>query len=134
MAYEWSSDLESGHKVIDEQHKALFAAANKFADAVQKGRGSAEIEKTLQFLIQYAERHFHDEEELQKQHGFPDYARHRRAHLDFKRKVLAFVDRFQTEGPTIPLLHEIYTAVGDWLLHHIKSDDFVLAAYIRDPE
>ncbi len=134
MAYEWSSDLETGHKVIDEQHKALFAAANNFADAVQKGKGSGEIERTLSFLIDYSEQHFHDEEEIQKRHAFPDFARHRQDHLAFKRKVQVLAGRFQAEGPTPTLLNEIYVSVGDWLLHHIKSDDFVLAAYIREPE
>lgn len=134
MAYEWSSDLETGHKVIDEQHKALFAAANSFADAVSKGKGSAEIEQTLQFLIAYSEQHFRDEEAIQIRHNFPDFARHRQDHLAFRRKVQELADRFQAEGPTPALLNEIYVTVGDWLLHHIKSDDFVLAAYIRDPE
>ncbi len=134
MQYEWSSELESGHTVIDAQHKALFAAVNAFAEAVQKGKGSAEIEKTLLFLVAYTDQHFHDEEQLQIEHKFPYYDRHRQVHQDFKSKVQVFVDRFQNEGPSIPLLHEIYVAVGDWLLHHIKSDDFLLAAYIRDPE
>lgn len=134
MVYEWSSDLESGHAVIDGQHKALFAAVNRFAEAFQQGKGDDEIEKTLVFLIEYSEQHFHDEEEIQKQYAFPGYARHRRDHLDFKKKVQGFVERYKTEGSSTALLKEIHTAVGDWLLHHIRSDDFVLAAFLREPE
>lgn len=132
MRYEWSSDLETGHVLIDAQHKALFAAADNFANAFRNGKGGEEIEKTLHFLITYSDRHFRDEEELQKQHAFPDLPRHRRYHLDFQKSVQEFVDRFRTEGPTDALLNEIYTSVGDWLLHHIKSDDFVMATTIRE--
>ena len=131
MVYEWSSDLETGNKFIDAQHKALFAAADDLAVAIRSGKGREEIEKTLAFLMDYSDRHFHDEEELQKLYGFPDQVRHRWYHLDFKKKVGVLVGRFQAEGPTDELLLEIYTSIGDWLLHHIKSDDFVLAAYLR---
>ncbi len=85
MAYKWSSELETGHDLIDEQHKSLFAAANRLADAFQNGKGSAEIEKTLHFLIAYTEQHFRDEEELQKRFAFRDYGRHRLYHLEFQK-------------------------------------------------
>lgn len=134
MTYEWTSDLETGHKVIDGQHKALFTLANNLAEAFQGGKGKDEIEKTLKFLIDYTEQHFHDEEALQIESNFPDLYRHRRDHLDFKKKVRHLFLRFQKEGPTEQLMNEIYTGVGDWLLHHIKSDDFVLAAFLRDPD
>ena len=134
MAHAWSKDLETGNAFIDGQHKALFAAMNNFAAAIRQGKGCAEIEKTLQFLMDYADQHFRDEEALQKLHRFPDFARHRSYHQEFRKTVKAFAARFQAEGPSEPLLHEIYVTVGDWLLHHIKSDDFVLAAYLRQPE
>lgn len=134
MTYEWTNDLESGHRVIDAQHKALFAAMNRFFEAISQGKGNAEIEKTLRFLIDYTEEHFRDEEALQKRYNFPDAGRHRYAHQQFSKKVLALAARFESEGPSESLLWEIYVTVGDWLLHHIKSDDFVLAAFIRGQE
>ena len=132
MSYEWNSDLESGHTLIDEQHKELFAAVNRFSDAFRNGKGPAEIEKTLRFLVGYTERHFHDEEELQKQYDFWDYSRHKMYHQEFKKAVQELAHRFETEGPTHELLNEIYETVVSWLLHHIKSDDFVLATHIRE--
>jgi len=131
MVYKWSSDLETGHNLIDEQHKSLFVAANRFADAFQNGKGQAEIEETLRFLILYTEQHFHDEEELQKQYAPHDYDRHKMYHKEFTTIVQDFVERFGAEGPTDALLYEIYGTIGGWLLNHIKSDDFVLAACIN---
>lgn len=134
MSYTWSSTLETGNTIIDAQHKALFTAVNNFSDAYRNGKGTAEIERTLGFLVDYSIQHFHDEEELQKKYNFPHYARHRQDHMAFQKTVLGLVSRFKEEGPTDALMDEIYVTIGDWLLHHIKSDDFVLAAFIRDPE
>lgn len=134
MVYEWSSDLETGCQIIDEQHRALFGAVNEFSNAYRAGKGREEIEKTLFFLIEYTAQHFHDEEELQKKYAFPHYARHRQDHILFKKQVLRLAGRFKTEGPSDALMTEIYESIGNWLLHHIKSDDFVLAAFMRDPE
>jgi len=131
MRYEWSSLLETGHETIDSQHKEIFAAVNSFAEACENGKGKEEIEKTLAFLVEYTKKHFQDEENIQREYNFPDYERHRRAHLDFFKKVHWLVGRYQVEGPTEALLREILTTVGDWLLHHIKSDDFVVAAFVR---
>jgi len=133
MVYEWSRDLETGYKVIDDQHKALFAAVNDFSDAYRSGKGREEIEKTLYFLIDYSARHFHDEEELQKKYAFPHFDRHRQDHILFKKQALRLAGRFKAEGPSDALMNEIYEWAGNWLLHHIKSDDFVLAAFIREP-
>jgi len=131
MSYIWSSDLETGHNLIDEQHKSLFAAANRFADAFQNGRGQVEIEKTLHFLILYTEQHFRDEEILQIQYAPHNYDRHKMYHMEFTKIIQNFVERFGVEGSTDALLYEIYETIGDWLLNHIKSDDFVLASYIN---
>lgn len=40
MAYEWSSELDTGCKLIDDQHRALFAAVNDFSDAYRSGKGT----------------------------------------------------------------------------------------------
>lgn len=134
MPYEWSSDLETGNSIIDSQHKALFVAVNNFSDAYRNGKGTAEIEQTLSFLVEYCIQHFHDEEELQKKYNFPYYTRHKQDHNNFKKTVLDLIARFKEEGPTNTLMDEIYLTIVNWLVHHIKSDDFVLAAFIRDPD
>ena len=131
MYYTWNSDLQTGHNLIDVQHESLFFAANRFADAFRNDKGERETEKTLRFLLHYTEQHFRDEEELQKRYAPKYYDRHRAYHQEFKKTVRVFVTCFETEGPTNMLLNEIYESVGSWLLHHIKSDDFVLAACIR---
>jgi hemerythrin len=40
-------------------------------------------------------------------------------------------DRLIKEGPTSELVAEVSSAVGAWLLNHIKGDDFRMAAYVK---
>lgn len=130
MRYEWDETLLSGNAAIDEQHQQLFAAVNSFHEACMHGEAKEEIQRTLNFLITYTTEHFRDEERLQVQYNFPDYLRHRQYHREFTKTVLDLAERLNQEGPSTALACEVYHTVGDWLLHHIKSDDFVLATFL----
>jgi hemerythrin len=134
MAYQWDSSLETGHQKIDNQHKQLIAALNNISEAAASGKGSAEIFKTLDFLTGYTIMHFADEEKLQVKYDYPDYLVHKRIHDEFKVTVGDFTQRLVKEGPTDEMVRIVTTAVGDWLLNHIKGDDFRMAAYVKSKE
>lgn len=130
MDYVWNDSLVSGNAILDEQHKQLFSLVKAFDDACKNGQGAAEIKRTLDFLIDYTIEHFKLEEDLQKQYNYPEYMRHRQYHREFTRAVCALADRLEQEGPTPSLTKTLLQTAGDWLIHHIKSDDFVLATFL----
>ena len=66
MKYELTKDLETGNAVIDREHKELFGAVNRLLDACGKGQGRAAMESAIQFLLDYVDKHFANEERLQK--------------------------------------------------------------------
>ncbi|MDR2477418.1 MAG: bacteriohemerythrin [Treponema sp.] len=131
MAYQWDSSLETGHAKIDDQHKQLVAALNSIIEAAQKGKGQDEIFKTLDFLTGYTIMHFSTEEKLQVQYDYPDYLVHKRYHDEFKAAVSKLTNRLVKEGPTEEMLGIVTTTIGDWLLNHIKGDDFRMAAFVK---
>jgi hemerythrin len=131
MAYQWDSSLETGYLAIDNQHRQLVAAVNSLLDACRSGKGTAEVAKTMDFLTGYTIKHFSDEEKLQKQFEYPDYLTHKRYHDDFKVVVGAMTKRLIKEGPSEALINEVNTRIGDWLVNHIKGDDFRMAAYVK---
>jgi hemerythrin len=131
MAYEWDSALETGHEKIDNQHKQLIAALNSIIEASKNGKGSDEIFRTLDFLTGYTFLHFSDEEKLQRQYNYPDYAVHKRYHDEFRAAVDDLTRRLVQEGPTPAMVDLVTSSIGDWLLNHIKGDDFRMAAYIK---
>jgi hemerythrin len=134
MAYQWDSSLETGHEKIDNQHKQLIAALNSIIEASAGGKGEAEIFKTLDFLTGYTIMHFSDEEKLQVMYDYPDYLIHKRYHDEFKVTVGELTKRLEKEGPTEEMMNIVTSAVGNWLLNHIKGDDFRMAAYVKAHE
>ena len=129
--YIWDNSLAVGVKKIDEQHQQLFAAINHLIDAIEQGRGAAEFKKALDFLVEYTATHFADEEVIQKQHGYPDFENHHRIHEAFKKVTRDIAAEFVDSGTNDLLVKEVKRKFGDWLVTHIKGQDFKLAAFIK---
>jgi hemerythrin len=132
MSYQWHDYLATGHSKIDNQHKQLIDYLNKLSDAFSEGKVEHEIEKTMDFLVAYTVKHFNDEEKLMKETNYPDALVHRSYHEGFKQTVAAYVDKFKAEGLSDKLAESVISVMGDWLVNHIKGDDFVMATYIKN--
>jgi len=131
MAYKWDSSLETGYEKVDNQHRQLVAAVNNLMDASKSGRGDKAVLETLEFLTAYAIKHFADEEQLQLDYSYPDFANHKRIHDEFKETVGILTERVNKEGPTWDVIDVVSTTIGSWLLNHIKGDDFRMATYVK---
>jgi hemerythrin len=134
MAYEWDEDLETGYAVIDRQHRQLVETVNKLQAAKDAGKGPDEIGKIIGFLLEYTDKHFREEEALQQAYQYPDYYVHVSYHEAFRQQVAQLVKRMDDEGPTPELVDETTTAIGDWLINHIKGDDFRMAAFVQSED
>jgi len=134
MAYKWDSSLETGHDKIDNQHRQLVSTLNNLIEASEQGKGSDEIFKVLDFLTGYTIMHFKTEEDLQLKYYYPDYRIHKSIHEDFKKTVTGLSKRLTDEGPTPELVGVVTTAIGEWLVNHIKGDDFSMAAYVKSKD
>ena len=131
MAYQWDSSLETGYEKVDKQHKQLVAAVNNLMEASKSGKGDSAVMETLEFLTGYAVKHFSDEENLQRDFKYPDYLNHKRIHDEFKVKVEELTKKVVEEGPTAELIESVSSAIGSWLLNHIKGDDFRMATFVK---
>jgi hemerythrin len=131
MAYVWSKDLETGHPLIDQQHKELIQAINNLLTACMQGKAKDALHPTLDFLLSYTKRHFGDEEVLQRQSGYPDHPNHKKMHDGFVKFVDELVQKVKAEGANAATVNKITTGVGDWLVNHIKKEDTKVAAHIR---
>ncbi len=109
---EWKETFYSGNKLIDSQHKALFQNFNELIEktlSVHPYMGISEIEEIsaiLTRLINDVKNHFHDEEIILKNTGFPYLQHHAAEHAnlmskafklshDFKASTLSVGDVFQ---------------------------------------
>lgn len=131
MAYNWSNDLLTGNMQIDTEHKELIKAINDLLEACSKGKGRAELERTVKFLSSYTKTHFAHEEALQVKYNYPDYNNHKKYHKHFVEQVENIHKKLLAEGSNIVLVGEINSKVGNWIINHIKREDVKVAQHIK---
>ena len=129
--YEWDTGLETGNEKIDSQHKQLIATLNNLVEAFQQGKGKEEILETMEFLIAYGIMHFSMEEELMIESDYSDYSMHKYFHDEFKITLGELTKRLMDEGPSEDLIDVVISTIRDWLVNHIKGDDFRMATYVK---
>uniref|UniRef100_UPI000A5C540E hypothetical protein n=1 Tax=Clostridium sp. NkU-1 TaxID=1095009 RepID=UPI000A5C540E len=48
-----------------------------------------------------------------------------------KKVVAGICAKLDKDGPTIALVGEVNSAIGGWLINHIKKEDVKVAAHIK---
>ncbi len=115
----WSSDLNTGVHVIDEQHKKIVDYINKLID-VHGFEDRSKVGDVISELVDYTVSHFSYEEALMEQAGYPFLEPHKRVHRLFVEKINTYVKRFQADEDVVP---ELVTMLKKWLINHIRNED-----------
>ncbi len=132
MTIEWRTDLETGNKLIDSQHKELFKRTASLVDACNKGLGRLEVKGLIEYLEQYIQQHFTAEEKLQLDFGYPDYNKHKKQHDDFIFEFGKLKDRLEQIGATTDFVIHINRTLVEWLVFHISRSDKEIALFIKE--
>ena len=130
LRYELTNDLLTGNNLIDTEHKQLFDAINELMEACSQGTGRDKIMSTAQFLTNYVNKHFGDEEQLQVSSKYPNYPAHKQFHDGYKRQLSEATQELIKEGPTVKALGDLNRIVGV-LVSHIRTEDKKLARHAR---
>lgn len=131
MKAEFTSNLVTGNKTIDEQHKELISKINDLLDAVETSQGQATAMRMLNFLNDYVVYHFEAEENLQKEVGYPGLADHQKQHESLKQTVADLREMLtEEEGASPAFVEQLNKKVVEWLYKHIEGYDRSVAEYI----
>lgn len=131
MRAEFSENLITGNKLIDTQHKELIDRINKLLDSCELNTGKVTAVNTLDYLSDYTNTHFADEENLQKEIGYPDFDKHKVQHEAFKKTIGELHAMLQEEeGPTTAFVEKVEESVIKWFYTHIQGFDRSVAEYI----
>lgn len=127
MAIVWTADLDTGIKVIDQQHRRLADYINQLEDA--NGPQSRErVGKVMKDLIEYTISHFAFEESMLEEANYQFIVPHKRVHELFVRRINEYRDRFEAgEDVTADVTHML----GNWLINHIKREDGDYVSAVR---
>jgi hemerythrin len=130
MVYQLTNDLLTGNTIIDSEHKELFRVVNLLMDECSKGKGRSQLEPTIKFLVDYVNKHFAHEEQLQKNSNYPNMAAHHMFHENYKRKLMEIVNAIPSSGPGVKDLANMNMHIG-LLVSHIKTEDKKLGSFLK---
>lgn len=132
MKLEFDKSLVTGNDMIDAQHKELIEKIDSLLTYCENGEEKVKAIKMLDYLAEYTDFHFGEEEKLQEEVSFPGMEEHKKKHAEFKKAVEELHDMLEEEeGPTDAFVDAVKKNVVDWLFDHIKQMDQALAAFVQ---
>ena len=88
----FDDNLITGNKTIDEQHKELIDRIQQFVSACESEDARVKAIKMLDYLDEYTDFHFKEEEKMQKDVGYPGLEDHIKKHEEFRHTVKVLYD------------------------------------------
>ncbi len=128
--FEWTPDYAVQDKMIDGEHKELFARAERLHAAMRAGKGKDILAGLIEELLAYTRGHFAHEEELMRKTGYTGLAGQVQEHQGLTRRVAEFQQRF-VRGESM-LTIDLMTFLSQWLDRHIKSEDRKIGVFVRE--
>lgn len=117
----WRGAYESGHSLIDAQHRALFEQANKLLQAIFDNWPKSAIAPLITALMIDIERHFHDEEAMFQQAAYPDSEHHCKLHSHLLERARTLASRFEKDQVNTGELLQFLTY--EMVAQHILIED-----------
>jgi len=117
----WQEIYSVGVEAIDNQHKRLFAIANRFHAAYKQGAGRSALAAIFKELVDYTVMHFSDEERMMLECGYPDYDRHKANHEKLVCLVLGYQRQMQGSEPGVE--PRAMNFIKTWLNGHVLGMD-----------
>jgi hemerythrin len=123
-------NLTLGIKLLDAQNRSLFVYIDKFISKVIENSTKDDVEKVVQYLEKYADKHFHDEETIMKNSGYSEAESHIAEHKKFKNTIAHI--KSQINGNNSELIEQIFKGLNEWLIKHILGSDKSFAAFYHE--
>ena len=127
---DWNEQFETGHSVIDSQHRMLIAYINRLEELSGNSHPSHdEVElfaRFLEFLENYIVTHFTEEEGCMFRFRCPAHKDNLVAHSEFLDFFRGFKLRLEIEGYSSEAVRELYAACVAWIIRHILRIDVQL--------
>lgn len=134
MGIAWRESLSLGVEEIDNQHKELLRRFDMLLTACEEGKGIRELKKMLNFLDEYVQLHFNDEEVLQRLHSYPDYDEHRKEHEIFAGRITKLREEIDRDGAALHHLIKTNDLLFKWLISHISNADKAFGVFLKTVE
>ena len=126
----FDDSLITGNQMIDTQHRELIEKINSLLISCENKNDKQGAVNMLNYLADYVDFHFAEEEQLQKETGYPGIPEHKAKHEELRRVVDDLHTMLEEEeGPSERFVEQVQKNVVDWLYYHIKTFDRSVAEY-----
>jgi hemerythrin len=118
-----------GVGVLDDEHVVLIGHIDRLRDAMRSDESDATITVLLDELTSFLSGHCRHEEELMREHGFPEAESHAAVH-QATLVNLAHLRMQHTEGH-ITAAAKLWRMLEVWLRDHFRNEDGELGRFLR---
>ncbi len=125
----WIPEFETGHPLMDAQHRGLVRAFNQLAALAERDGGPEATGRALAQLIDANLTHFGIEENLMRASAYPEAGAHMARHAHLTGQIQDLARQFRQGRST--LTPEVLDFLEDWLLCHLQFEDTQLARHLQ---
>lgn len=115
---------------MNRDHAEFVILRDKLLDLLAARATVEQLQIALDELVEHTRRHFAAEEQVMLETGFPVYQIHKGEHDSVLAGMSAQIERWHQGRDNESLRNWIDQDVGEWLLAHISSMDFVTARFV----
>ena len=124
----WNPEWETGFPNLDEQHQRLLAEFNDFLDAIHHEFHREHITNLLEFLADFLEEHFEEEEIHMLATHYPGFLEHKVFHDGMRARVHGLLNPTSDDPEAVAA--GVVDFVMDWRQNHICVEDKLMAKHL----
>lgn len=127
MFIHWSTSLETGHPLVDAEHRLLVLLFRKLDVAIKTQQPGETVRDIVREVVRCVEFHFLSEENLMRETCYPGLDAHRELHAELLLELDSFVDKLahRREFP-----EDLLSFLSNWLSQHIARHDQAVAQHV----
>ena len=126
---QWDQSFSVHNEKMDQQHRRIMNAVNELSEAMSVGRV---LERIFTSMLNYAQTHFLDEEDLLESVRYPGINEQKLEHGKFTEKIQSYKHQFKQSDTTVSV--SLVFFLIDWWRHHILKNDKAYAAFLINQE
>lgn len=127
MYIQWKKSYETGHPLIDAEHRLLVMLFRKLDVAIKTREAETTVSRIVQEVKQYVKFHFTSEENLMYETNYPGIEGHIAIHTHLLVELNNMMSKL-TLHEEFP--EDVLDFLSDWLTNHIAHHDQLLAKHV----
>ena len=128
MTVKLDDRLSIGVPEIDAEHRYLIALVNNLIEKYHANKLETNLAKVFVHLINYAEKHFKNEESLMSAAGYPLLKEHKQQHELLEDKTSDLAEMFLSGEQSLSL--DTLKFLKSWVVDHVLLEDKKIAAFL----